>query len=332
MPKPRISHPHISKNKWEEIVQGFEITGIAVRDRNVLQMLARQHVPPAQASLMQDSEIPTRLSSIFLDDSTDNNIECQQLSHMPFPTLGVSRAPFVRPGGLAAAMNVDGDIWPLGGGNGPLEKISPGGWPGTSRLRCVGAHTYAVGTAREIHKRVAVGRWEKLVGIEAPRNEAEMQASGFDDMDGFSESDLYAVGGHGDVWQFNGRDWRQCAFPSRERLATVTCAGDGNVYITGEGGSLWIGQNSSWRLLERRNTTVLWNDVRWFQGQLWLASDYQLRIWDGHEISTPQHRGRSVIASGHMDAHDGLLAIADLWSVSSFDGDSWRWVVSPYQP
>ncbi|WP_377155222.1 hypothetical protein ACFJIX_24345 [Roseateles sp. UC29_93] len=326
-----MSSPHVSKKKWQEIVEGFEITGIAVRDRNVLQMLSRQHVPAAQASLMKDSDIPTRLSSIFLDDSTENNIECQQLSHMPFPSLGVSRAPFARPGGLVAAMNADGDTWPLGGGNGPLEKIATGQWPGTSRLKFIGAHTYAVGTAREIYKRVAVGRWEKVAGIETPRNEEEMKASGFDDIDGFSENDLYAVGGHGDVWHFNGREWRQSGFPTNERLATVTCAGDGNVYISSEGGSLWVGQHSTWRLLEKRESTVLWNDVRWFQGRLWLASDYQLRVWDGREIVVPQHEGKSIVASGHMDAHDGLLAVADLWTVSTFDGKTWRKVVAPYK-
>ena len=98
---------------------------------------------------------------------------------------------------------------------------------------------------------------------------------------------LAAVGGHGDVWHFDGRVWRQMGFPTNEQLATVTCAGDGNVYITSEGGSLWVGQLSTWRLLEKRGSSVLWNDVRWFDGKLWLASDYQLRVWNGREITTP---------------------------------------------
>lgn len=119
-------------------------------------------------------------------------------------------------------------------------------------------------------------------------------------------------------------------FPVEEQLATVTCGGDGQVYITSEGGSLWVGERSTWRLLERRGSSILWNDTRWFDGQLWLASDYQLRVWNGREIAVPEYEGKPVLASGHMDAHDGLLVVADLWSVSTFDGREWRKVVVPY--
>ncbi len=34
-----------------------------------------------------------------------------------------------------------------------------------------------------------------------------IQIWGFDDLDGFSEQDMYAVGGAGDVWHYNGEIW-----------------------------------------------------------------------------------------------------------------------------
>lgn len=64
--------------------------------------------------------------------------------------------------------------------------------------------------------------------------------------------------------------------------------------------------------------------LRCFGGQLWVASDYQLRVRIGHELVAPEHKGRPVLASGYMDAHDGLLVVADLWSASTFDGAVWR--------
>jgi hypothetical protein len=48
--------------------------------------------------------------------------------------------------------------------------------------------------------------------------------------------------------------------------------------------------------------------------------DYRLRLWSEHELVAPEHEGRPVLASGFMDAHDGLLVVADLWSASTFDG------------
>lgn len=324
-----MSRTHVCETAWAANLRGFEITGVAVRNRDILQVLARKSLPHDRATHVLDADIPTRILSVFLDDTSDRNLECQELENMAFPKLGVSRAPFERPGGIVVSMGRDGDAWPLGGGNGPLEKIAVGARPATRRLRCLFGFTYSIGIARTMYKRVAVSRWERVEGLPAPRNEDELQAAGFNDLDAFSESDMYAVGGHGDVWHFDGREWRPMGFPAKEQLATVTCGGDGNVYITGEGGSLWAGRQSTWRLLEQRSSSILWNDTRWFDGRLWLASDYQLRVWNGHEIVTPEHEGKPILASGHMDAHEGLLVVADRWSISVFDEHDWRKVVAP---
>ncbi|WP_431103433.1 hypothetical protein [Roseateles noduli] len=323
--------PVLNRSAWEDVFQGYEIVGVAIRDRDSLQTLARKAVTPEEGSHLLDGQIPTRIASIFLLDPEDDNVGFQDLEGFPYPKLGVSRTPFERPGGLVTAMGMDGDTWPFGGGNGPLEKIAAGARPATQRLKCLFGYTYSVGLGRRIYRRDAVGNWSRIEGIPMSADEDELQAAGFGDIDAFSPSDIYAVGGHGDVWHFNGREWRQMGFPTNEQLATVTCAGDGNVYVTSEGGSLWVGQHSTWRLLEKRESSVLWNDVRWFNGQLWLASDYQLRVWNGQEIVPPEHAGGTILASGHMDAHDGLLVVADLWTVSTFDGKTWRKVVAPYK-
>ncbi|WP_431103434.1 hypothetical protein [Roseateles noduli] len=324
-------NPVLSRSAWEDAYKGYEITGVAIRNRNTLQTLSRQATPHDEATHLLDGRILTRVATIFLDDLSEDDVGFRDISGMTHPRLGVSRASF-HDGVLVASMDRDGDVYPVGGGlDGPFEKIDAGRWPGLQRLRCIGDQTFAVALARRLYRRVAVGKWEQLPGIPMSTREAEIKGAGFRDVDAFAESDMYAVGGHGDVWHFNGREWRQMDFPTNEQLATVTCGGDGNVYITGEGGSLWVGQQSTWRLLEQRGSSILWNDTRWFNGQLWLASDYQLRVWNGHEIVAPEHEGKPILASGHMDAHDGLLVVADLWTVSTFDGKTWRKVVAPYK-
>jgi hypothetical protein len=326
-----MSNAHVSRSTWETVYQGHEIIGVAVRNATTLQTLTKKAMPPEESSLLLNENIPTRVASIFLDDSSAENVGFREITGMRYPKLGVSRSSFHN-GALLASMDRDGDVYPVGGGlDGPFEKIAKGGWPGTKRLKCLWGSTYSVGRAREIYKRISVGHWERLDAIPAPVSDAAIDASGFNDLDGFTESDLYAVGGHGDVWHFDGSAWRQMGFPTNEQLATVTCAGDGNVYITGEGGSLWVGQKSTWRLLEQRGSSVLCNDAVWFNGQLWMASDYQLRVWDGKAVVPPEHEGKPILASGHMDAYDGILAIADLWTVSTFDGQQWRKVVAPYK-
>jgi hypothetical protein len=334
----------LDKARWLEVFKGHEIVDTAIRERDILQFCLRPRIPHEQASLLLDHEIPTRIVSLFLTRASGDNCGFHEFTGFGYPVLGVSRSPFERPGGMIASKNKDGDVWPVGGGNGPMEEIAPGQFPGARRLKCIDGFTYSVGGSREIYKRVAVGKWVPFVrtglifsddipGIKTMSTSRMLDvtmAMGFNDLDAFSPTDLYAVGGHGDVWHFDGTTWKQMGFPSNVQLGTVTCAGDGNVYISGEGGSLWVGSKSTWTRVYEGSSSILWNDVLWFNGQLWLASDYQFRIWDGKEMQAVTHEGKSVSMHGHMDVYDGLLVIASPEWVKTFDGKEWRTIVAPY--
>lgn len=216
----------------------------------------------------------------------------------------------------------------MGGGKKfPDELIHPDGWPMTSRIKCINGYAYSVGGQRCIYKRVDIGKWERFAKLSESEH---VERVGFRDMDAFTETDMYAVGGHGDVWHYDGSTWKQMGFPSNVQLATVTCAGDGNVYISGEGGSLWVGKKSTWKRIYEGGSSILWNDVLWFDNKLWLASDYQFRIWDGKAMQSVEHKGESIPAYGHMDARDGLLLVASPHAVWSFDGKEWKTIVAPY--
>jgi hypothetical protein len=129
---------------------------------------------------------------------------------------------------------------------------------------------------------------------------------------------------------YNGKEWEATGFPTNEQLATVTCAGDGNVYISSEGGSLWCGRKYNWKPIYKGGSTVLWNDSVWFDNKLWLASDYQLRVWDGKKLQEADAPNGEVPNWGHMDARDGLLVVASLEEVMAYDGKAWRTLVTPY--
>jgi hypothetical protein len=335
----------LTKADWDLSLKGELIVDIALRDKSRIYVCSRKKVPHAEASLLMEGDIPSRITGIYLANTNGKTFGSQQIEGMMYTTVGVSRTPFEKPTGLMASRNSDGDVWPHGSaGNGPLEYIAKGKWPGADRLKCIDGFTYSVGGNREIYKRVAVGRWEPFVreglifsgdlpGIQTMSTSRLLDvtsAMGFNDLDAFSASDMYAVGGHGDIWHFDGTRWQKMGFPSNVQLGTVTCAGDGNVYVSGEGGSLWVGQRSTWRRVYEGSSSILWNDVLWFNGQLWLASDYQFRIWDGKEMLEVTHEGKSVSMYGHMDAYDGILAIASPEWVKTFDGKEWRTIVAPY--
>lgn len=277
---------------------------------------------------MWDHDIQTKILVLNLLKAGDSH-DCygtRTLSGYNKPRIGITQKPLQQT--LLVARNNDGQVSVMGGGaKFPDEFIDPGKVPMTWRVKTIDGYAYSIGGQRKIYKRVDIGKWVRMADL--PRSE-RIEAVGFRDLDAFSENDMYAVGGHGDVWHFNGKAWKQMGFPSNRQLATVTCAGDGKVYISGEGGSLWAGRLSTWEPLYEGASSVLWNDVLWFDGRLWLASDYQLRTWDGRALAEVAHQGDGVPIYGHMDARDGLLAVASPWSVMTFDGKAWRTIVAPY--
>ncbi len=319
---------YLNKDIWRQHIDGYWNTDCAVRDRNIVHLCLREKVPAETASRIQDHDRQTRQLAIYLD-TPDDPFGAKTLTGYSRPVLGVALRPKAQC--LLAARNSSGQVSIQGGGrNQPDEFIAPDQWPLTQRIKCIGGHAYSVGGQRQIYKRSGIGQWEAFASLPGTDKMEDMLGLGFSDMDAFSESDMYAVGGRGDVWHFDGSSWQPMGFPSNVQLGTVTCAGDGKVYISGEGGSLWVGEHSTWEPIHTGNASILWNDVLWFNDQLWLASDYQLRVWDGKTLKAPQHDGRPVPVWGHMDARDGLLVVASPDVVMAFDGNTWRTLVAPY--
>jgi hypothetical protein len=318
---------HVSKERWTNALKGWFITDCSVRSREILYVVARQNVSVEEASLMWDHDIPSRFYVLYLYKDRSKTFGWREFEGLNKPMVGVAEKPIPR--GFIVARNHDGQVFAVGGGAEMAEEfIAPGQGPMTERIKCINGYAYSVGGYREIYKRTDIDKWERFADL--PRSGDDVFAVGFNDMDAFSETDMYAVGGHGDVWHFDGKKWMQMGFPSNVTLGTVTCAGDGKVYISGEGGSLWRGRESTWEPIYKGGSSILWNDVIWFEDKLWLASDYQLRIWNGKELTKVMDGDKPVPIYGHMDARDGLLMVASPDVVMAYDGKEWRILIAPY--
>jgi len=217
-----------------------------------------------------------------------------------------------------------------------LEEITPEVTPGptgssfTKKLKCIDGSAYAVGQGRCVFKRTATNQWEPVLnGLIWPEGMSTADM-GFSDIHGPDESNMYAVGGCGDVWHYDGTKWQWCDFPSNEQLSAVVVAPNGDVYISGEGGSLWRGQLHTWKKIYTGGSSVLNKDLVWYQDQLWVSSDYQLKIWNGKELVRPLYNDKQIVMAGNMDVYENLLLVADLSTVMLFDGTDWHTIVKPY--
>ncbi len=335
-----MTETYVDKNEWKTIFRNWQITDCAIRNTGFICAVARKKLSLKEAQDLDDSEIPRRYLKILLGRAPGQRSGYADLVGYPDPVIGACALPIAQD--IIASIN--GHVYANGAGQDGMEfpTRSNGNGITPTRIVTIGGYAFATGMTRGVYKRTGVNEWIQFdsAGFPEPQtyfpdgalgSSEYTSALGFNDLDGLSEQLLYAVGGKGDVWRYDGHRWTQCDFPSNEQLNTVTVAPDGTVYISGEGGNLWIGAEDSWRLAARGESSVLFNDSVWFQDQLWLCSDYQLRVWDGESLVRPRHRGEVVAYTGHMDARDGLLLIAAGSYAHCFDGTEWRCLVAPYK-
>jgi hypothetical protein len=205
---------------------------------------------------------------------------------------------------------------------------------GIPRIKRVNGRIYAVCLARLLLERRGPRQWVEFPGLERPKELLDKGtyplAFGFTDLDAFGESDVYAVGGRGDVWHYDGKLWKRCDFPSNESLETVCCGGDGNVYISGNMGSLWVGRGDTWKKLADGNYNVSFNDTVWFAGRLWCANDYGLFDLGNKGFEPAQVPNDTQLTARRLDVSpDGTrLLSAGNHGASVFDGKEWQLLFS----
>ena len=71
---------------------------------------------------------------------------------------------------------------------------------------------------------------DELVRI-SPDSSKRIQSDDFRAMDGFSATDIYACGGRGNLWHFDGSQWSQLDPSANWGMRTICCAEDGQIYI-----------------------------------------------------------------------------------------------------
>ena len=197
-------------------------------------------------------------------------------------------------------------------------------------VKTVGDSMYAIGVPHLLYKRNGVNDWENIsesIPLVQEYVDGKLQGKifGWRDLDGFSEQDIYLAGGEGEIWHYDGSDFKQCDFPSNERVRNVCCAGDGYVYIGGKRGRLWKGKNDTWELVSEKEFSVIWRDIAWFKGRLFLGSDYGLWEFKDSEVIRAEVPDQVLTCSGSLSIcpEKKYLLTAGNNGASMYDGKEW---------
>jgi hypothetical protein len=185
-----------------------------------------------------------------------------------------------------------------------------------SSVAQIGGRAYAVGLRGMVYRLDAPASWTRI--DEELSREFDVHA-----IHGFSESDIYAVGNKGELWQFNGQSWLKRELPTKVNLSCVKCTEDGIVYIGGDGGLLIRGRSEAWEILdESPMRSDIWG-IDWFAGELYVSTFsglYRLKGADLEPVLFGEDKPKTFY---HLSVGERVLWSVGEADVMSFDGANW---------
>jgi hypothetical protein len=191
-------------------------------------------------------------------------------------------------------------------------------------LRCartIGTRVYAVGMDRQAYRRDGLNAWSAIDQGARPPADSE-EVVGFESVDGFSEKELYAVGWDGEIWQYDGKKWKQIDSPTNLILTDV-CCGDELAYACGRQGLLLEGRGSKWRVIKQDAIDDdIWG-LAWYKGELYLSTMGAVYVLRDGAIEDVEMGDDEPETCYTLSAADGVLWSTGAKDIMAFDGKKW---------
>jgi hypothetical protein len=264
----------LNKAAYDRLFKGFFLIDCVVRKKYFMYFIIEQEYDE-ETDTPSKAKVQTRIITYVTQPAkvaAGRIWGGQDLGGMQRLKAGVSYKPKEQ----FVGVSLNNHVYVLGSGDDELENDLVGGRAatgkdigirgGVSKTRMIDGWLWIVGSGRTVGRRLGHNTWEWHDVIPY---KSLMDDGGFLDIDGFSGTDIYAAGGHGDLWHFDGKKWKQLAFPSNMTLSTVCCAGDGEVYIGTDEGTVFKGRDNRWRQIHQGDMTLTYRDLVWHQGRVW---------------------------------------------------------------
>ena len=328
----------IAPNYLAKHIVGFNVIDCDIRDRNTFYLLARRDYtqdpswndskePPSEGRLQK------RALSLRLNNPDEKKWGVARLDGLDMSLCAMT----FRPEANLVVMDIASKVWmnstATNGFEPPMQAKYQGGLlaGAITKLKCFGEHVFSCAHGRGIFVRHDVSSWH-LVGNELTFAyvAGTSRNFGFEDFDAVSPTDVVAVGGAGDVWEFNGQTWRQCAFPTTWGLSAVCCGGDGEVYVCAGGGTIYRGRGDRWTRVAEGDFTLPFKDMVWYEDKLWCTSDYGLWTFDGKSLEEADVPSGVKICSGNLATRDGVLLVAGYGGAAFKRDGQWTEIFHDY--
>lgn len=244
-----------------------------------------------------------------------------QWSFQTFPVLPVTAMDVNAQ--EAVFVGVEGDylIERAGAQAGGLIDASADGPAGRGWIRAIrrcGNKVFAVGMSRQAYRLEDNDEWSR---IDKNLLAAWGEVKGLNALDGFSETEVYAGGYDGEIWRYDGQDWRLIPSPARGPIFAVRRFGE-HIYTVGSGHVL-RGRHDQFEIVCKSDGLSNLHALEAFQGRLFMASARGIYRLEGGQIKAVHEDDDCTY--GQLSAADGVI-----WSVGfhhilrSADGENWE--------
>lgn len=325
-------------NSWDKYVRGFTIQSATLSSTTRFWFVLTEITDSPHRDYLPN----IRFLSVDLKKTIESRFHIYDVNHFNFTTIAFHNKPQPE----VVAVDSYGNVYSYDT-NGDREEepirteLADTELLGViTRIVQINNQLFATALDRRIFLRCGRNTWTEITnkrgGIPYALQSLQGKSGitlGFNDISAFSDNDIYAIGGQGDIWHFDGSLWKQCPFPTNELLATVCCAGDGNVYITGNMGSVWKGRKDKWKHLLDGKFSTSFKSSEWFAGKLWCGSDYGLWVLEDDHLIPPENMPTNVQnACGliSISPDRGYMLTTGPHGASVFDGKKWELLFSSF--
>jgi hypothetical protein len=198
--------------------------------------------------------------------------------------------------------------------------------PSTSRARGlrsvseVAGYAHAVGYRGMVYRLDRLDRWTRI-------DEGLPSTFDVEAIHGWELSDLYAVGGNGEAWHFDGKYWQRIDLPTNQTLTCVKCAPNRVIYMGGHRGTLVRGTGGQWSVLPQPDIPdALW-DLEWFKGRLFASTLDGLYELKGDLLEPVKYGKITPRSTYQLSAVDEVMWSSGEFDIMEFDGQNWTRIV-----
>lgn len=195
-------------------------------------------------------------------------------------------------------------------------------------IRNIGDSIFAVGMGRQVYERPSSGNWRHVdQGVIVASDSIDVL--GFNDIDGVSNSSLYAVGFNGDIWRCTNNHWKQIDSPTNVALYSVAVLDDQTIVAAGQKGTVILGTDTKWIVIDNNVTKEdIWSVVN-FKGTIYLASETSIfRLLEDNSIEKVEFISRKITSKVLKTYGGSLWSFGDSDIFKTVDGQNWDTVFS----